>query len=204
MRRTRSQTRETWPSHSNKHTDAALNLIHHILDAHDLIWHDKGRDPDCQFASFIHSKEKKEPAETLIQECRRNCRDWLLNHPPPVTEFTKTDWQDRVKRYGFAMAGRKRGDEHSLRGLAGAYATRINVIIVNSPSSHRTEKYDPPPTIPHTDEIWLIYLGLPHTRHYLSTTKIGHTGPELTLAPAGEAAGNATEIRRATGSTGIV
>ena len=53
----------------------------------------------------------------------------------------------------------------------------------------------------HRADLWLIYLGLPHTRHYLSTTKIGHTGPELTLAPAGEAAGNAAEIRRVTGST---
>ena len=88
------------------------------------------------------------------------------------------------------MTERKRGDEHFLRGLSGAYATRINVIIVNSPSSHHTEKYDPPPNIPHTDEIWLIYLGLSHTRHHLSTTKIGHTGPELTITPTGEVAGN--------------
>ena len=53
----------------------------------------------------------------------------------------------------------------------------------------------------HTDEIWLIYLRLDHTCHYLSNTKIGHTGPELTAALAGEAAENTAEIRRATGST---
>jgi hypothetical protein len=53
----------------------------------------------------------------------------------------------------------------------------------------------------HTDEIWLIYLRLDHIYHYLSTTKIGHTGPELTSSLSGETTGNTSEIRRSTGST---
>ncbi len=97
-------------------------------------------------------------------------------------------------------AKRKRGNEHSLRGLTGAYETRINVIIV-TPTSNSTVQYNPPPNIPHTDEIWLIYLSLPHTYHYLSTTKIVLTGPELTVVRAGEAAGNVSEIRRSSGTT---
>ena len=152
MRRTRSQTRATWPSHPNKHTDAALQSIRHILDEHDLTWHDKGRDPDCQFTSFIHARENKEPAETLIQKCRQTCKKWLLEHPPQNDEFTKTEWQDIVLRFGYASAKRKRGNEHSLRGLTGAYETRINVIIVTR-TSNSTVQYNPPPNIPHTDEI---------------------------------------------------
>ena len=40
-----------------------------------------------------------------------------------------------------------------------------------------------------------------HIRHYLSTTKIDHTGPELTLTHTGEANGNPAEMRRVTGFT---
>jgi hypothetical protein len=94
----------------------------------------------------------------------------------------------------------KRGNEHSLRGLTGAHETRINVIIVTS-SSNNTVQYNLPLNIPHTDEIWLIYLSLPHTYHYLSTTKIGLTGHELTVARAGESAGNTTETQRVSGPT---
>jgi hypothetical protein len=128
-----------------------------------------------------------------------NLQEVASTTPTANDDFTKTEWQDIVMRLGYADAKRKRGNEHSLRGLAGAYETGINVIIV-SQTSNSTVQYNPPPNIPHTDEIWLIYLSLPHTGHYLSTTKIGLTRHELTSARDGEAAGNAAEIRRASGS----
>ena len=93
---------------------------------------------------------------------------------------------------------RKRGDDF-LRGLAGAYATRINVIIVTS-TSNSIEQYSPPANTPHTDEIWLIYLDLGHTRHYLSTTKLDNNEPRIPPPPVGGAAGNTAETRRTTAS----
>ncbi len=145
MRRTRSQTRTTWPSHPNKHTNVPLQSIRHILDEHDLTCHDKGRDPDFQFTIFIHGRENKEPVETLIQEYRQTSKKWLLQHPPKNDEFTKTEWQDIVMRFGYADAKRKHGNEHSLRGLTRPYETRINVIIV-SQTSNSTVQYNPPLT----------------------------------------------------------
>jgi hypothetical protein len=64
-----------WPTHPDKHV-AALQSLHPILQ--DLMVHDKGRDPDCQFTSFIHANENIEPAETLTRECRRKCTEWLI------------------------------------------------------------------------------------------------------------------------------
>ena len=80
----------------------------------------------------------------------------------------------------FGTVDRRKGDEHSLRGLAGSFVIHINVIIVSTTSSH-IQHYKPPGTTPHTGEIWMIYLDLDNYRHYLSTTKIlnNHSRPRI-------------------------
>jgi len=46
--------------------------------------------------------------------------------------------------FGFSDINfRKQGNEHSLRGLAGAFTTRINVIIVTT-SGHHIVQHNPP------------------------------------------------------------
>ena len=98
------------------------------------------------------------------------------------------------------MKKRKQGDEKWLRVLAGAFATRINVIIVTT-SGHRIDHYNPPENIPHLKDTCLIYLDLEHTRHYLSTTKILNTAPRIPPSTTGSANGNTARIRWVTGST---
>ena len=87
-----------------------------------------------------------------------------------------------------------------MRGLAGAFATRINLIIVRT-SGHRIMEYNPPENIQHKVEVWLIYLDLEHTRRYLSTTKILSTAPQIPPPAVSVANGNTARIRRVTGST---
>ena len=101
---------------------------------------------------------------------RRACRNWLLAHPPPLVE-SATDWRNQTMPFGFGDINiRKQGNEHSLRGLAGAFSTRINVIVVMT-SGHHIKQYNPPENIQHLQEVWLIYMDLENTSHYPSTTQ---------------------------------
>ena len=151
MQRTRSKIQGGPPLHQNVEIAHALHSIQHILDQHQLVWHDQGRHPDCQFTSFIHATKKAVPGLDEIMAVRRACKNWLLVNPPPLVESV-TDWFDRIKAFGFATEKRKQGDEHSLRGLAGAFATSINVIIVTT-LGHRTVQYNPPNNRPHSEVI---------------------------------------------------
>ena len=99
----------------------------------------------------FHATKKTVPDLDDIMKVRRGCKNWLLVNPPPLVE-SLTNWQDRIKEFGFRNEMRKQGDEHSLRGLAGAFATRINVIIVTT-SGHRTEQYNPPRHRMHSEEV---------------------------------------------------
>ena len=162
MQRTRSKIQGGPPLHQNVEIAHALHSIQHILDQHQLVWHDQGRHPDCQFTSFIHATKKTVEILTV----RRACRNWLLANPPPLVESV-TAWCDRIKAFGLGTEKRKQGDEHSLRGLAGAFATSINVIIVTT-LGYRTVQYNPPNNRPHSEVIWLIYLDLEHIRHITS------------------------------------
>ena len=195
MQRTRSRTHATLPSNPNEEIAHALHSIHDLLAQLELVWHDHGRHPDC---SFIHATKKTVPGLEVIMKVRRACKNWLFAHPPPLVE-SASSWQDRVRAFGFNNE-RKKGDEHTFRGLAGAFATRINVITVTT-SGHRIDHYNPPENMPHSEDIWLIYLDLEHTRHYLSTTKILNTAPRIPPSTTRGANGNTVRIRRVTGST---
>ena len=199
MLRTRSRARATLPLHPNEEFAHALLSIQPLLAQYELDWHDHGRHPDCQFASFIHAAKKTVPGLEDIMAVRRACKNWLLVHPPPLGE-SASDWPDRVNAFGFLNEERKQGDEHSLRGLAGAFATRINVIIVST-TGHRIVHYTPQKNSARSEDIWLIYLDLEHTRHYLSTTKILNTAPRIPSSTTRGANGNTARIRRVTGST---
>ena len=94
------------------------------------------------------------------------------------------------------MEVRRVSKKMSLCGLAGAFTTRINVIIVTT-SGHHIIHYNPPENIPHSEDIWLIE----HTRHYLSTTKILNTGPRIPPSTTRDTNGNTSRIRRVTDST---
>ena len=102
--------------------------------------------------------------------------------------------------FGFRDERRKQGDEHSLCGLTGVFTTRINVIIVTT-SGYRTEQYNPPKNRNHFEEIWLIYLNLEHTHHYLSTTKNLNTNPRILTSTTSGADGIRSGTRRESGST---
>ena len=180
--RTRSRTRAILQLHPNEEITHALHSIQPLLAQHQLQWHDYGRSPDCQFTSFIHASKKTIPALEEIMEVRRACRNWLFVNPPSSGE-SESEWQNSLN------GTRKQGDEHSMRGLAGAFATRINLIIVRS-SEHFLRKYNPPANIPHSEEIWKIYLDFAHTRHYLSTTKILNGVPSIPLPNTRSANGN--------------
>jgi hypothetical protein len=107
------------------------------------------------------------------------------SHPHPSVE-SESEWENQLKAFGFNNENRKQGNEHSLRGLEGAFKTRINLITVRT-SEHRIEQYNPPENILHTEEIWLIYLDFAHTRHIpLTTTRSANV--------------NSARPRRATGS----
>jgi hypothetical protein len=132
---------------------------------------------------------------------RKACKNWLLAHPPPLV-VSATDWRHQIMSFGFGETKiRKQGNEHSLRGLAGAFSTRINVIVVTT-SGHHIQQYNPPENIQHLQELWLIYMDLENTRHYLSTI------PDMALSipppppPTRRGAnGNPARSRRATGSS---
>ena len=142
---------------------------------------------------------------------RKQCQVWMKSwyseeaakigfvKSPPLVESV-TDWRDRIKQFGFGNEKRKQGDEHSLCGLSGAFATRINVIIVTT-SGYHTEQYNPPINRTTSEEIWLIYLCLEHTRHYLSTTKVLNNTPGTPPSTTGGANGPLTRTRRVIGST---
>ncbi len=91
-----------------------------------------------------------------IMGFRKACKNWLLAHPPPLVEWV-TDWRDQIMTFGYGDSKiRKQGHEHSLCGLAGAFSTRINVIVVTT-SGHHIQQYNPPENIQHPQELWLIY-----------------------------------------------
>ena len=172
LSRTRSRTQAILRLHPNEEVAHALHSIQPLLDQHKLQWHDHGQYPDCQFTSFIHASKKTIPDMEEIMAFRKACKNWLLAHPPLLVE-SGTDWRDQIMPFGFgATKIRKQGNEHSLRGLAGAFSTRINVIVVTT-SGHHIQQYNPPENIQHLQELWLIYMDLENTRHYLSTIPTG-------------------------------
>ena len=138
---TRSRTQGTLPIHPNGEIVHSLPSIQTFLDQHNLGWHDHGRHADCQFTSFIHDTKKTVPGLDDIMQVRRGCKNWLLNNSSPLVE-SHTDWRDRVMPFVFGNERRKQGDEHSLCGLTGVFATRINDIIVTT-SWYLTEQYTP-------------------------------------------------------------
>ena len=118
---------------------AALPCIQHILDANRLTWSDVGHHPDCQCASFIHASQQQEPTWDLIMDTRRKYRNWLRRNPPH--DFFPEAWTKRCNEYsifnpGLVTTKRREGDEHTLRGLAGVYQCRINIIVVSSNHHH--------------------------------------------------------------------
>ena len=199
---TRSQTQAISQLHPNEEIVRALHSIQHLLVQHQLQWHDIGRNPDCQFTSFIHAAEKTVPDHDAIMRVRRAVKSWLFAHQPSFVEST-TEWQDQVKAFGFGTELRKQGNEHSLRAMAVCFSNRINLIAVST-SGHHIEQYNPPDNIQHQKEIWLLYMKLEHTRHYLSTTKIQNLAPTIPPPPPPTtrgANGTSARARRATGST---
>jgi hypothetical protein len=105
--------------------------------------------------------------------------------------------------FGFATELRKQGNEHSLCAMAACFTTRINLITVST-SGHHIQEYCPPGNIQPTKEIWMLYMNLEHTRHYLSTTKIYNLAPTLPpfSTPSRRGAnGSVAGTRRATSST---
>ena len=202
MRRTRSRHHAILQLHSNEEIARALHSIQPLLVQHQLQWHDIGRNPDCQFASFIHASEEKVPEQEQIIQVRRAVRNWLLAHQLSLLD-TVSEWRDRVMAFGFATELRKQGNEYSLCALAACFTTRINLITVST-SGHHTQAYCPPDNIQPTKEIWMLYMNLEHTRHYLSTTKIQNLAPTIPPPPPPTtrgANGTSARARRATGST---
>ena len=151
--RTRSRTQAILQQHPNVEIAHALHSIQPLLDQHQLQRHDYGQSPDCQFTSFIDASKKTIPALEDIMSVRRSCRNWLLAHPPPLVE-SATDWRNQTMPFGFGDINiRKQGNEHSLRGLAGAFSTRVNVIVVMT-SGHHIKQYNPPENTQHLQEVW--------------------------------------------------
>ena len=142
--RTRSQHQAILRIHPNEKIAQALHSIQHVLEQHKLQWHDHGRNPDCQFTSFIHASQKTIPALEKIIEVRRACRNWLISNPPPGVE-SGSAWRDKILPFGYGTDLRKQGNDHSLRGLAGAFKTRINVIVITT-SEHHIQQFNPPET----------------------------------------------------------
>jgi hypothetical protein len=139
---------------------AALPCIQHILDANRLTWSGVGHHPDCRFASFIHASQQREQTWDLMIDTRRKCRNWLRLDPPD--DIFAQAWKKRCNEYsifkpGLVTTKRKEGDEHTLRGLAGVYQCRIDIIVVSS-NHHHAKTYNPPPNTPSLGEIWLIFL----------------------------------------------
>jgi len=173
-----------------------------LLVQHQLQWHDIGRNPDCQFASFLHAAEETVPDHDAIMRVRRAVKSWLFAHKPSYVEST-TAWQDQNKAFGFATEQRKQGNEYSLRAMASCFSTRINLITVST-SGHHIQEYFPLDNIQHKKEIWLLYMNFEHTRHYLSTTKIQNLVPTIPPPPPPTTRaenGTSARARPATGST---
>ena len=162
-----SKTQAILRLHANEKIAHALHSIQPLLDHHKLQWHDHGRNPDCQFTSFIHALQKTIPALEKIIEVRRACRNWLISNPPPGVE-SGSAWRDKILPFGYGTDLRKQGNDHSLRGLAGAFKTRINVIVITT-SEHHIQQFNPPENTQHLQEVWLIYMNLENISHYLST-----------------------------------
>ncbi len=51
-------------------------------------------------ASSMQGRRMNKAKLWFNQECRQTCKKWLLQHPPQNDEFTKTEWQDIVLRFG--------------------------------------------------------------------------------------------------------
>ena len=69
-------------------------------------------------------------------------------------------------------------------------------------TGHHIKQYNPPENIQHLQEVWLIYMDLENTRHFLSTTpdtalSIPPPPPSTTRSVHG----NSARSRRATGSS---
>ena len=202
MMRTRSQHQAILRIHPNEEIAHALHSLQYLLDQHKLRWHDHGRNPDCQFTSFIHALKNTIPSMEDIMLVRRACKNWLLANPPSHVESV-TAWQDNIKAFGFGnIEIRKQGDDDSLRGLAGAFKTRINVIVVMT-TGHHIQHFNPPENIQHLDEVWLIYMNLENISHYLSTTPdMDITIPPPPPPPITRGAnGSSSRTRRVTSST---
>ncbi len=124
----------------NEKDVAALPCIQHILDANRLTWSDVGHHPDCQFASFIHASQQHEPTRDQIIDTRRKFRNWLRLDPPD--DLFPEAWTKRCNEYSIFKPGlvttkrRECMNEHTLRGLAGVYQCRINIILVSSNHHH--------------------------------------------------------------------
>jgi hypothetical protein len=78
---------------------------------------------------------------------QRKCRCWLRLHPPD--DFLPEAWTKRCNEYSIFKPGlvtnkRREGmNEHTLRGLAGVYQCRINIILVSS-NHHHTKTFPLP------------------------------------------------------------
>ena len=204
MTLTRSRSQAISQLHPNKEIASALHSILSLLEQHQLQWHDIGRNPDCQFTSFIHASEEKVPEQEQIIQVRRAVRNWLLAHQLSLLD-TVSEWRNRVMAFGFATELRKQGNEHSLCAMAACFTTRINLITVST-SGHHVQEYCPPDNIQPTKEIWLLYMHFEHTRHYLSTTKIQNrapTLPPLSTPSMRGANGSVSGNRRSTSSTDL-
>ena len=202
MMLTRAQHQAILRIHANEKIAHALHSIQPLLEQHKLQWHDHGRNPDCQFTSFIHASQKTIPLEEDILLVRRTCKSWLSANPPSHVE-SMTAWHDNIKAFGFGnIKIRKQGDDDSLCGLAGVFKTRINVIVVMT-TGHHIQHFNPPENIQHLDEVWLIYMNLENISHYLSTTpEMDITIPPPPHPPITRGAnGSSARTRRATSST---
>jgi hypothetical protein len=122
----------------NEEVVAALPCIQHILDANRRTWPDVGHHVDCPFASFIHASQQQEPTRDPIIDTPEKWSCLRLN--PPDDFFPET-WTKRCNEYsifkpGLVTTKKREGDEHTLRGLAGVYQCRINIIVVSSNPQH--------------------------------------------------------------------
>ncbi len=144
---------------------------------------------------FILREKKHGPRQHPLFPTLLTTFSWLVD--------TVSECRDRVMAFGFATELRKQGNEHSLCVMAACFTTRINLITVST-SGHHIQEYCPPDNIQPTKEIWMLYMNLEHTRHYLSTTKIQNLAPTLqsSSTPSRRGAnGSVTGTRRAPSST---
>jgi hypothetical protein len=86
MMRTRSQHQAIFQLQSNEEIAYALHSTQHLLAQHQLQWHDLARNPDCQFASFIHASEEQVPDHEGIIQVRRSVRNCLFPHQPSFVD----------------------------------------------------------------------------------------------------------------------